>query len=126
TDPSYEALTEEWKDDPDKAEELDAEVGIKGEEFTSTVPNLPYAKAIAEIVSAQLEEVGLKANIRTQEFPAVWSDKTFTEHDFDMSVINHAEPRHILTVFSKDYYIGYDDSKIKKIAEKADTGTEED
>ena len=43
-----------------------------------------------------------------------------------MSVINHAEPRDILTVFSKDYYIGYDDSKIKKIAEKADTGTEED
>ena len=43
-----------------------------------------------------------------------------------MSVINHAEPRDILTVFSKDYYIGYDDSKIKKIAEKADTGTEEE
>src|SRR5699024_1494895 len=114
------------KYDPDKAEELVDEAGVEGEEFTFTAPNPPYAKAIAEIVSVQREEVGLKANTKTQEFPAVWLDKTFTEHDFDMSVINHAEPRDILTVFSKDYYIGYDDSKIKKIAEKADTGTEGD
>ena len=126
TDPYYEDLTGVWKYNPKKAKQLVDEAGIKGEEFAFTVPNLPYAKAISEIVSAQLEEVGLKAKISTQEFPAVWLDKTFTEHDFDMSVINHAEPRDILTVFSKDYYIGYDDSKIKKIAEKADTGTEEE
>ncbi|WP_209374436.1 ABC transporter substrate-binding protein [Brevibacterium renqingii] len=126
TDPYYEDLTGVWEYDPKKAEKLVSEAGIKGEEFTFTVPNLPYAKAISEIVSAQLEEVGLKAKIKTQEFPAVWLDKTFTEHDFDMSVINHAEPRDILTVFSHDYYIGYDDSSIKKIAKKADTGTEED
>ncbi|MCI4011457.1 ABC transporter substrate-binding protein [Brevibacterium sp. ZH18] len=126
TDPYYEDLTGVWKYDPQKAKDLVSEAGIAGEKFTFTVPNLPYAKAISEIVSSQLEAVGLKADIKTQEFPAVWLDKTFTKHDFDMSVINHAEPRDILTVFSKDYYIGYDDSKIKKIAEKADTGTEEE
>lgn len=126
TDPYFEDLTGVWDYDPEKAKDLIREAGIEGEKFDFTVPNLPYAKAISEIVSSQLEEVGLKANIETQEFPAVWLDKTFTEHKFDMSVINHAEPRDILTVFSKDYYIGYDDSKIKKIAEKADTGTEEE
>lgn len=126
TDPYYEDLTGVWDFDPEKAKQLVDEAGIKGEEFAFTVPNLPYAKAISEIVSSQLEEVGLKAKIETQEFPAVWLDKTFTEHDYDMSVINHAEPRDILTVFSNDYYVGYDDSKIKKIAEKADTGTEEE
>lgn len=125
TDPYYEDLTSVWDYDPEKAKELVKEAGIDGEEFAFTVPNLPYAKAISEIVSSQLEEVGLTAKIETQEFPAVWLDKTFTEHDFDMSVINHAEPRDILTVFSKDYYIGYDDAKTAKIAEKADTGTEE-
>ncbi|MFE1085603.1 MULTISPECIES: ABC transporter substrate-binding protein [Brevibacterium] len=126
TDPYYEDLTGVWKYDPKKAKQLVDEAGIKGEEFAFTVPNLPYAKAISEIVSAQLEEVGLKAKISTQEFPAVWLDKTFTEHDYDMSVINHAEPRDILTVFSKDYYIGYDDSTIKKLADKADTGTDDE
>ncbi|MCF2571329.1 ABC transporter substrate-binding protein [Brevibacterium sp. UCMA 11754] len=126
TDPYYEDLTKVWDYDPAKAKDLVREAGIEGETFAFTVPNLPYAKAISEIVSAQLAEVGLKADIETQEFPAVWLDKTFTEHKFDMSVINHAEPRDILTVFSNDYYIGYDDSKTKKIAEKADTGTEEE
>src|SRR5699024_9235669 len=112
--------------DPDKAEELVDEAGVEGEEITFTVPNLPYAKAISEIVSAPLEAAGRNADIKSQELTAGRLDKTFTENDFDMEVNNHAEPRDILTVFSKDYYIGYDDSKIKKIAEKADTGTEED
>lgn len=126
TDPYYEDLTGAWPYDPEKAKEKVREAGIDGEEFAFTVPNLPYAKAISEIVSAQLEEVGLKAKIETQEFPAVWLDKTFTQHDYDMSVINHAEPRDILTVFSKDYYTGYDDSTITPIAEEADRGTEEE
>ncbi len=124
TDPYYEDLTGVWTYDPAKAKQKVEEAGIEGEEFAFAVPNLPYAQAISQIVSAQLEEVGLKAKVETQEFPAVWLDKTFTEHDYDMSVINHAEPRDILTVFSADYYIGYDDSTIKPIAEKADRGTE--
>lgn len=126
TDPYYEDLTQVWPYDPEKAKQLVDEAGISGEEFAFTVPNLPYAKAISEIVSSQLEAVGLKARIETQEFPAVWLDKTFTKHEYDMSVINHAEPRDLLTVFSSDYYTGYDDTTIKELAEKADTGTEEE
>lgn len=126
TDPYYEDLTGVWPYDPQKAKDLVKEAGLEGKEFAFTVPNLPYAKAISEIVSSQLNEVGLKAKIETQEFPAVWLDKTFTKHEYDMSVINHAEPRDLLTVFSSDYYTGYDDKKIKALAEKADTGTEEE
>ena len=126
TDPYYEDLTGVWPYDPKKAKQLIDDAGLTGEEFTFTVPNLPYAKAISEIVSSQLSEVGLTAKIETQEFPAVWLDKTFTKHEYDMSVINHAEPRDILTVFSSDYYTGYDDAKIRELAEKADTGTEEE
>lgn len=126
TDPYYEDLTGVWPYDPKKAKQLIDDAGLTGEEFTFTVPNLPYAKAISEIVSSQLSEGGLTAKIETQEFPAVWLDKTFTKHEYDMSVINHAEPRDILTVFSSDYYTGYDDAKIRELAEKADTGTEEE
>lgn len=126
TDPYYEDLTGVWPYDPQKAKDLVKEAGLEGKEFAFTVPNLPYAKAISEIVSSQLNEVGLKAKIETQEFPAVWLDKTFTKHEYDMSVINHAEPRDLLTVFSSKYYTGYDDTKIKALAEKADTGTEEE
>lgn len=126
TDPYYEDLTDVWPHDVEKAKELVAEAGIEGEEFTFTVPSRPYAQASAEMVAAQLEEIGLKPNIVTQEFPAVWLDETMTNHDYDMSVINHVEARDLLTVFGEGYYTGYDAAGIEEIAAAADEGTEEE
>lgn len=126
TDPYYEDLTDVWPHDVDKAKELVQEAGIEGEEFRFTVPNRPYAQASAEIVAAQLEAIGLKPTIETQEFPAVWLEETMTAHDYDMSVINHVEARDLLTVFGEDYYTGYDASRIEDIAADADVGTEEE
>lgn len=126
TDPYFEDLSGQYPFDPERARELVGEAGIEGETLAFTVPNLPYALAIADIVVAQLADIGLDARIETQEFPAVWLDRTFTQRQFDLSVINHVEPRDILTVFSADYYVGYDDSRIAPIAAEADAGTEEE
>ena len=104
TDPYYEDLTGVWEHDVEKAQELVEEAGIAGEEIRFAVPNLPYATAIGDIVVSQLEEAGLSATIESQEFPAVWLDRTFTNHDYDMSVINHVEARDILTVFGEGSY----------------------
>ncbi|GAA4285075.1 ABC transporter substrate-binding protein [Brevibacterium daeguense] len=126
TDPYYEDLTGVWEHDVDKAKELVAEAGIEGEEIRFAVPSLPYATAIADIVVSQLEAAGLQPKIETQEFPAVWLDKTFTNHDYDMSVINHVEARDILTVFGEGSYTGYDHTRIEDIAQQADEGSEEE
>lgn len=126
TDPYYEDLTDVWPHDPVKAKKLVEDAGVKGKTVKFTVPNLPYATAVANVVVSQLEAVGLKAKVETQEFPAVWLDKTFTKHDYDMSVINHIEARDMLTVFSKGYYTGYDAKKISGIAAKADKGSEKE
>lgn len=126
TDPYYEDLTDVFPHDVDKAKELVEEAGIAGEEFRFTVPNRPYAQASAEIVAAQLEAIGLAPKIEIQEFPAVWLEETMTDHDYDMSVINHVEARDILTVFGDGYYTGYDSSRIEDIAAEADEGTEEE
>lgn len=126
TDPYYEDLTGVWPYDPEKSKQLVKEAGLEGKTINFTVPNLPYATAVANVVVSQLEAVGLTAKIETQEFPAVWLDKTFTKHEYDMSVINHVEARDILTVFSDGYYTGYDASRINDIAKKADEGTEEE
>ena len=125
TDPYYEDLTGVWPYDKDKAKQLVQEAGLEGKSFTFTVPNLPYATAISNIVVSQLKDVGLNAKVETQEFPAVWLEKTFTNHDYDMSVVNHVEARDILTVFGKGYYTGYDFSRIEADAKAADEGTEE-
>ncbi|MYM20617.1 ABC transporter substrate-binding protein [Brevibacterium sp. 5221] len=124
TDPYYEDLTGVWPHDAAKAKRLVEEAGLSGKEFAFTVPNLPYATAIANIVTSQLADAGLKAKVETQEFPAVWLDKTFTKHAYDMSVVNHVEARDILTVFGKGYYTGYDSARIDAQAKAADEGTE--
>ena len=126
TDPYYEDLTGVWEHDVEKAQELVEEAGIAGEEIRFAVPNLPYATAIGDIVVSQLEEAGLSVTIESQEFPAVWLDRTFTNHDYDMSVINHVEARDILTVFGEGSYTGYDHTRIDELAAQADAGTEEE
>ncbi|GAB2462511.1 ABC transporter substrate-binding protein [Xylanimonas ulmi] len=123
TDPYYEDLTGVYPYDPDKARALLAEAGQEGLRVTFDVPNLAYATTAAELIASQLAEVGVTATITTDEFPAVWLDKVFTRHDFQMSVIQHSEAHDLLTVFQRDYYLGYDDSVIAPLAAQADAGT---
>ncbi|QAY64876.1 ABC transporter substrate-binding protein [Xylanimonas allomyrinae] len=125
-DPFYEDLTGVHPYDPDKARALLAEAGQQNLRVTFDVPNLAYATTAAELIVSQLAEVGVTATISTLEFPAVWLDKVFTRHDFQMSVIQHSEANDMLTVFHRDYYLGYDDSVIAPIAARADAGTPEE
>ena len=127
TDPYYEDLTDLYPYDPEQAEELLAEAGVEDLAITFDVPTRPYATAVAEVVVSQLAEVGITATIASAEFPAVWLDKVFTKHDYQMSVILAVEPRDILATFNNpDYYIGYDNSEIAPIAADADAASEEE
>ncbi|MDR7383062.1 ABC transporter substrate-binding protein [Promicromonospora iranensis] len=121
TDPYYQDLTDAYPYDPDKARELLAEAGAEDLSITFDVPTRPYAEAVAQVVVSQLADVGIDATIVPAEFPAVWLDKVFTEHDYQMSVILHTEARDMLTIFGDpDYYIGYDNPRLAQAAEKAD------
>lgn len=125
TDPYYEDLNDVYPFDPAKAKELLKEAGAENVDITFTVPTRPYATAISEIVVAQLKDVGINAKIESSEFPAVWLDKVFTKHEYQMSIILAVEPRDVLTIFNDpDYYIGYDNSKIKADAAAADKADE--
>lgn len=125
TDPYYEDLNAVYPFDPVKAKALLKEAGAENVNITFTVPTRPYATAISEIVVAQLKDVGINATIESSEFPAVWLDKVFTKHDFQMSIILAVEPRDVLTIFNDpNYYIGYDNSKIKDEAAAADMADE--
>ncbi len=125
TDPYYEDLTGVNAYDPDKARSLLAEAGAEDLNITFSVPTRPYATAVSEIVVSQLAEVGINATIESAEFPAVWLDKVFTQHDYDMSVVLAVESRDFLTMFNNpDYYLGYDNSKIAEAAAAADAADE--
>ena len=121
TDPYYEDLNDVYPYDPAKAKELLAEAGVGKLDITFTIPSRPYATAVSEIVVSQLAEVGINATIETAEFPAVWLDKVFTKHDYQMSVVLAVEGRDLLTMFNNpDYYLGYDNTAVAPVAAAAD------
>ncbi|QBE48392.1 ABC transporter substrate-binding protein [Leucobacter triazinivorans] len=125
TDPYYEDLNDVYPYDPEKAKELLAEAGQENLDITFTVPTRPYAQAVSEIVVSQLKDVGINASIKSAEFPAVWLDEVFTQHDYQMTTVLAVEARDILTAFNDpDYYIGYDNSTIAPIAAEADAADE--
>lgn len=124
TDPYYQDLTDAYPYDPDRARELLEEAGVEDLSITFDVPTRPYAEAVAQVVVSQLADVGIDATIVPAEFPAVWLDKVFTEHDYQMSVILHTEARDLLTIFGDPgYYIGYDNPRLAEVAEDADQGS---
>lgn len=125
TDPYYEDLNNVYPHDPEKARKLLKEAGQENLEINYTVPTLPYANAVSEIVVSQLKEAGIKVNISSAEFPGVWLDEVFKKKDYQMTTINHVEAHDMLSIFNNpDYYIGYDNSKIAPLAAEADAADE--
>lgn len=125
TDPYYEDLNGLFPHNPEKAKQLLKEAGAENLDITFTIPTRPYATAVSEIVVSQLAEVGIKAKIESAEFPAVWLDKVFTKHNYQMSVVLAVESRDVLAMFNNpNYYLGYDNSKIKELAASADAADE--
>lgn len=125
TDPYYVDLNDVYPYDPEQAKDLLAEAGMESLDITFKVPTRPYAQAVSEIVVSQLKDVGINATIESSEFPAVWLEDVFTDHNFQMTTVLAVEARDLLTVFNNpEYYIGYDNSKIAPIAAAADEADE--
>jgi peptide/nickel transport system substrate-binding protein len=126
TDPWYEDLTDLYPYDPGRAKALLAEAGHDKLTLRLRIANLPYAVAAAQVVAAQLAEVGITAEIEPLEFPARWLDEVFTKADYDMSIIAHVEPRDITTFGNPDYYWRYDSKEVRDLLAQADAGADED
>ncbi|MFG1781508.1 ABC transporter substrate-binding protein [Rhodococcus oryzae] len=124
TDPWYEDLTGVYPFDPQRARELLAEAGTPNPVVRFDVPNLPYATAAAQVVSSQLQQVGFTVKTNPVEFPAVWLDSVFGRHAYQMSVIQHAEPRDIATFGNPDYYWGYRNPEVTRLLAEADAADE--
>ena len=112
--------------DQERARELLAEAGAEGASVRISVPSLPYAQNISELLYSQLREVGLDVGLDTVEFPAVWLAEVMGSQDYDMSVIAHVEPRDLPTLFGDpDGYLGFDDAGVRAALLAADTGEDQ-
>ena len=119
TDPWFKPV-DKYPHDQQKAKDLLAQANASNLTLRLTLPPVPYAAAAAPIVISQLAAVGITIKDSNVDFPG-WIKSVFTDHDFDLSIINHVEPRDAVTIFgNKDYYIGYDNQTVRDLFTKAD------
>ncbi|QRP45972.1 ABC transporter substrate-binding protein [Amycolatopsis sp. FDAARGOS 1241] len=123
TDPWYEDLAQVYSYDPAKAKQLLAQAGVRNLNLRLRIPNLPYAVSAAQVVQSQLADVGVRTTIEPLDFPAVWLKQVFTDHDYDLSIIQHVEARDITTFGKPTYYWGYDNPRVQQLLAEADSGT---
>jgi peptide/nickel transport system substrate-binding protein len=121
TDPWYEDLRSTAPYDPAAAKRLLAEAGhASGLNLQFVVPNITYATRSAEYVASQLREVGVGTTIRTVEF-AGWLDQVYTKADYDLTVVNHVEPRDLANYANPQYYWRYDSPQVQRDVAAATT-----
>ena len=64
-------------------------------------------------------------NIEPNEFPAKWIDEVFIKHDYDVTIIDHAEPMDIDIYSRPTYYFLYKNPDFNKLIEEAAVNSEE-
>jgi peptide/nickel transport system substrate-binding protein len=113
--PSYVDLTGVYPHDLAKAKALLAAAGYpRGFSVTLKLPPPSYARRGGEIAAAQLAQVGIRVRIENLEW-AQWLDQVFARHDFDMSIVGHAEPMDYDIYARDDYYFGYSSPQFKAL-----------
>jgi peptide/nickel transport system substrate-binding protein len=113
--PAYVDLTGMYPHDIAKAKVLLTQAGYPdGFSLTLKLPPPSYARRGGEIVAAQLGQIGIRVKIENLEW-AQWLDQVYTRHDFDMSIVGHAEPLDYDIYARDDYYFGYSNPEFKAL-----------
>jgi peptide/nickel transport system substrate-binding protein len=117
TDAGYVDLTGVYPYDPEKAKALLKEAGVALPlNVTMTLPPPAYARKGGEVLAAQLAKVGVNVKLDNVEW-AQWLSGTF-KGNFDLTVINHAEPLDYMRYTETTYYWGYDSKAFRDLAAK--------
>jgi peptide/nickel transport system substrate-binding protein len=102
----------------DNAKALLAEAGIKTPlELSLKLPPPPYARQGGEVIAAQLAKIGIIAKIENVEW-AQWLSGTYTNKNYDLTIISHVEPFDLGNFAKKDYYWGYDSAAFNTLFDK--------
>jgi peptide/nickel transport system substrate-binding protein len=126
TDPYYIDFTGTYDYDPDAAEDLMDSADVDDLSLTFNVPNRAYAEASAQVIQDNLSEIGIDVTLQTQEFPAVWVEENMVNQDFDLTIINHVEPRNMNNYALPEYYWGYDSEEARELFDEAAAATDDD
>src|SRR6185312_8533461 len=67
-------------------------------------------------------QVGIKLTVKSVEF-AAWLKDVYTNHDFQLSIVDHAEARDLGNWANPKYYFGYDNPQVQQLFKQATTAT---
>jgi peptide/nickel transport system substrate-binding protein len=84
----------------------------------------PSTRRTAEILAAQLSEVGIQVKLEVLE-TAQWLDIVFKNKNYDMTIISHPEPWAILNYTDPNYFYQYDSEKFRALMKQAEASTDE-
>lgn len=115
-DPGYEDLTGLYPYDQAKAKSLMAEAGYSESnplELSLTYANI-YGTEIGDQLRSQLKPIGIDLKVNVVEF-STWLQDVYTNHDFDMSLVDHNESHDFYSWADPTYYFGYDNKDVQKL-----------
>ncbi|MBS3813346.1 ABC transporter substrate-binding protein [Candidatus Bipolaricaulota bacterium] len=122
TNPNYLDLSWVYPYDPERSRQLLAEAGFPdGFSATLTLPsNYTLSARSGEIIAEQLQEVGI--DLRVQKIGwGQWLQKVFSNAEYEMTIIGHAEAFDISIYANPDYYFKYDNKRFAEIIERAES-----
>jgi len=120
SEPYYTDLTGVYRQDKQRARTLLGEAGYpNGLSLRVALIPFAYARRGGDILVSQLADVGIRLQVQNVEFP-LWLDQVFTQHNYDLTIINHVEPRDIGNYGNPRYYWGYDSPQVAALLQQAD------
>ncbi|MET7400189.1 ABC transporter substrate-binding protein [Dactylosporangium sp. NPDC005572] len=124
SDPGYQDLSGLYPYDPAKARQLLAEAGHgNGLELTLRIASF-YGSTVTDLLTSQLAQVGIKLTVKAEEF-ATWLKDVYTNHDYQLSIVDHAEARDFYNWANPKYYFGYDNQQVQQLYQQATTAASE-
>lgn len=101
-DPGYEDLSGTVSYDPDRARELLDEAGAADLTLTMTVSNT-YPTYFSTLLVSMFDDIGVTLEVAPVEF-STWLNDVYANRDYELSFVNHVEPRDFISWTNPDYY----------------------
>ncbi len=115
-DPGYEDLTGMYTLDRALSKKLLKQAGYDEDhpltltlEYANT-----YGTQLGEQLKSQLATVGIRLTVHVVEF-ATWLRDVYTNHDYELSLVDHNESHDFYQWANPDYYYGYDNAKVQAL-----------
>jgi peptide/nickel transport system substrate-binding protein len=122
-DPGYEDLSELAPFDQARARELLAEAGQEDLSIELTIPSF-YGTTISAYLVSEFHDIGVDLRVNRVEF-ATWLQDVYTNGDYQLSVVNHVEPRDFAAWADPGYYFHYDNEEVQDLYAQAMETTDE-